>query len=173
MVLRRLLVVTSALCIAACSPALNWREVRLQHLVATLPCKPDHARRTVQLASQEVAMDMLGCEADGALFAISHVRLDREARTDAVRADWRQQTLATMRAASVRELPFRLTPPAPAAGTPTTHLLAAQGQRPDGAAVAARLLWLDSGSDLYHVAVYANPLSEERVEMLFSGLSLQ
>jgi hypothetical protein len=173
MVLRCLLVVPIVLCIAACNPALNWREVRLQRLVATLPCKPDHAQRTVQLASQEVAMDMLGCEADGALFAISHVRLDRDARTDAARADWRQQALATMRAASVQELPFRLTPPAPAGGAPSAHLLAAQGQRPDGGAVAARLLWLDSGPDLFHVAVYANPLSEERVEMLFSGLRLQ
>lgn len=39
--------------------------------------------------------------------------------------------------------------------------------------IEVRLLWFDSGSDLYRVAVYASPLSEERVEMLFSGLSLQ
>jgi len=172
-VLRSLVTVVSVLCVTACNPALNWREVRLRHLVATLPCKPDHAQRTVQLATREVAMDMLGCEADGALFAISHVRLDREALTDAARADWRQQALATMRAASVQELPFRLTPPASAGAAPSTHLLAAQGQRPDGSAVAARLLWLDNGPDLYHVAVYAKALSEERVEMLFSGLNLQ
>jgi len=170
---RSLVLALCAVSLVACNPALNWREVHLQGLVATLPCKPDQAQRTVQLAAQDVAIDMRGCEADGALFAISHVRLDSATRTDAARADWRQQTLAAMRAASVRELPFRLKPTAHAGVTPANHLLTAQGQRPDGSAVAARLLWLDAGQDLYHVAVYANTLTDERVEMLFSGLSLQ
>lgn len=168
-VLRSLVFAMCTVFLVACNPALNWREVHLQTLVAMLPCKPDQAQRTVQLAAQDVTMDMQGCEADGALFAISHVRLDSATHTDAERTDWRQQTLAAMRAASVLELPFRLKPSTSAA----THLLAAQGLRPDGSAVAARLLWLDAGQDLYHVAVYANTLSDERVEMLFSGLSLQ
>jgi len=172
-VLRSLVFAWCTVLLVACNPVLNWREVHMHSLVAMLPCKPDQAQRMVQLAAQDMLMDMRGCEADGALFAISHVRVDSAARTDAVRADWRQQTLAAMRAPSVQALSLRREPRAPAGSPPSTHFLAAQGQRPDGSAVVARLLWLGTGPDLYHVAVYANSLTDERVEMLFSGLRLQ
>ncbi len=163
-----------AWCIAglvACSPALNWRAVQLQGLTAMLPCKPDRAQRNVQLGAAEVGMEMAGCEADGALYAISHTRVDSALRADAARAAWRQQTLATMRAASVQETPLRML----STDEPlrTAQRVTARGQRPDGSAVTAQLLWLSSGPDLYHVAVYADRLPDEMTEMLFSGLRLQ
>ena len=46
-------------------------------------------------------------------------------------------------------------------------------QRPDGSAVQAQLLWLNKGTDLYHVAVYAPTLRPEMTELLFSELSLR
>ena len=54
--------------LAACSPALNWRTVALPEaaLTITLPCKPDHATRKVELAGTPVDLSMVGCEADGA-----------------------------------------------------------------------------------------------------------
>jgi len=168
--------------LAACSPELNWREVRLGGLAALLPCKPDAARRTVPLGTQDVAMDMLGCEAKGALFAVSHVRLDGRQAVDAARAQWRQQALASLQTRSVQELPFHLAPPGGGqrasqatqvlAGS-STEWVAAQGTRPDGSPIEARLLWLAQGEDLYHVAMYADQVSDEVVEMLFSGLALQ
>ncbi len=157
--------------LVACSPTLNWRAVQLHGLTAMLPCKPDRALRNVQLGAAEVGMEMAGCEADGALYAISHTRVESALRADAARAAWRQQTLATMRAASVQEAPMRMLP----ADEPprTAQRVTAQGQRPDGSAVTAQLLWLTSGTDLYHVAVYADRLTDEKIEMLFSGLRLQ
>lgn len=136
-----------------------------------LPCKPDRAQRKVQLGATEVGMEMAGCEAEGALYAISHTRVENPLRADAARAAWRQQTLATMRAASVKETPLRLL----SADEPqrTAQRITAQGQRPDGSAVSAQLLWLSSGPDLYHVAVYADRLTDEMTEMHFSGLRLQ
>lgn len=114
---------------------------------------------------------MAGCEADTALYAISHTRMENPLRADAARAAWRQQTLATMRAASVQESPLRIL----SADEPQriAQWITAQGQRPDGRAVAAQLLWLSNGPDLYHVAVYADRLTEEMTEMLFSSLRLQ
>ena len=45
----------AALLIAGCSPALNWRTVPLPEadLTITLPCKPDQATRTVELAANQ------------------------------------------------------------------------------------------------------------------------
>ncbi len=157
--------------LVACSPALNWRAVQLHGLSAMLPCKPDRAQRTVQLGAAEVGLEMAGCEAGGALYAISHTRVESALRADAARAAWRQQTLATMRAAAVQEAPLRMLSADDLMRT--AQRITAQGQRPDGSAVNAQLLWLTSGADLYHVAVYADPLTDEMTEMLFSGLRLQ
>lgn len=169
--------------LTACSPELNWRAVHLDGLTTLLPCKPDTATRRVLLGSQDVAMDMLGCEAKGVLFAISHVHLDGPPAVDAARAQWRRQALASLQARSVQELPFRLAAPGAGSGTPqrptpaqpgpSTEWVAALGTRADGSPIEARLLWLAQGNDLYHVALYADQVSDEVVEMLFSGLALQ
>ena len=54
--------------LAACSPAWNWREVRLEDapLTAMLPCKPDQASQTVTLAGATAELQMTGCESGGA-----------------------------------------------------------------------------------------------------------
>jgi len=161
---------------------LNWREVRLQGLTALLPCKPDQAQRPVQLADQDLTMEMMGCEAGGGLFAISHVRVKDDKHLNTVREQWRQQALTALRATDVQDIPFQLKTKAndqlaatamPAALTVLPQLVSARGLRPDGSPVVARLLWIGSGNDIYHVAVYANQVSGETVDRLFTGLSLQ
>lgn len=58
--MKRTLPWVAALMLAACSPALNWRSVPLDGaaLTATLPCKPDHAVRTVEMAGLPVELAM-------------------------------------------------------------------------------------------------------------------
>lgn len=165
-----LLVVTT---MAACSPALNWRDVPLQGLVALLPCKPDHAERQMQLGPSDVTLRMSGCEASGALYAISHVRVADPAQLQATHMAWRQATLAAMQATA-----DPVTAPQPA--TPTGGQVQSalnpeklDGKRPDGSAVQAQLVWLNKGQDLYHVAVYGATLRPEMTELLFSELSLR
>ena len=93
----------AALLIAGCSPALNWRTVPLPEadLTITLPCKPDHAVRTVEMAGLPVELAMAGCEADNATFAISHAALPDPARADTALAHWRAAALARVGAATV------------------------------------------------------------------------
>jgi hypothetical protein len=163
-----------ALLAAACSPALNWRQVPLEGLVTLLPCKPDRAERQVQLGAADALLRMAGCEASGALYAISHVRVADASQMESAHQAWRQATLAAMQATAV---------PASAAA-PYANPVAAQakgtlnpekrdGKRPDGSAVQAQLLWLRNGPDLYHVAVYGTKLDKDMTELLFSELRLQ
>ncbi|MES2583778.1 MAG: hypothetical protein V4627_13745 [Pseudomonadota bacterium] len=163
------LVVTTA----ACSPALNWREVPLQGLVALLPCKPDHAERKLQLGAVAVTMRMSGCEAAGALYAISHVQVADPAQLMATRDAWRQASLAGMQATTV-SMPSSQ-PATPATGKAKTALNPEKldGKRPDGSTVQAQLLWMTQGLDIYHVAVYGPKLRPEMTELLFSELSLR
>lgn len=170
-----LAVVTLVTCLAACSPALNWREVRIEQLAALLPCKPDHAERTVRLGMQDVVLQMSGCEASGSLYAVSHARAGQDGLVAEIQADWRRSTLSNMRATSVQTQVLKPTKAlALDAGQGAgPQIVAAIGQAPDGRRVQARLLWLQHGVDIYHVAVYGSQLTDETSELLFSDLRLQ
>ncbi len=151
---------TAGTVLMGCSPALNWRVVTLEQMNALLPCKPDHAQRQLTLAQTSVVMDMVGCEADGALYAVSHVRLtDPKTVPDVVQA-WRSATLGNMHAGDV--------PAPPDPGTAAMQVLDVKGVRPDGTPVQAALSWWVSGLDIYHLAVFATALTPERTETFFT-----
>lgn len=149
--------------VTACSPSLNWRTVSLQGLDVLLPCKPDHGERKVQLDSQEVLLRMSGCEASGALYAVSHLRVVDATQVESTKSAWRQATLSAMQAVD------GATPPS--SGLPKPEQL--DGKRPDGSPVQAQFVWLSKGQDIYQVAVYASQLDKEKTELLFSELRLQ
>lgn len=169
------LLLAGGLLLAGCNPTLNWRQVRIgaTELQALLPCKPDQGSRTVTLAGQEVALEMIGCEAGSALFAISHVELSDSSRVAEVQAGWQAAMLATMGlqepGAPVQRSAFALKG---AAAMPPAVRLSAQGQRPDGRAVTAQAVWFSQGRHLYHAVVYADRLGPEVTEPFFSGLEL-
>ena len=168
----------------ACTPTLNWREVSLANLTTFVPCKPDQAQRTVHLGDADVAMEMAGCEAADALYAVSHVRAPDAKQAPMVLHDWRAATLANLQATSVQPHDFKLAKApdgayqVPVAATATAAnggwtMLWVQGQRADASVVHARLVWFAVGVDIYHVAVYGAHLSPDTVDMLFSDLRLQ
>lgn len=158
----------TAIGLGACSPALNWREVRFDTLVSLLPCKPDHGERTVQLAGQDLAMRMLGCEAAGGLFAISHVHLS-DAAVGKTLVAWRASALEKMQSTAVQESVPALKFP----GGTVHAMVHAQGFRADGSPVQAQLLWVTVGSELFHAAVYAQHLTPDMTEPFFSELRMQ
>ncbi|HIV71943.1 MAG TPA: hypothetical protein H9903_13495 [Candidatus Aquabacterium excrementipullorum] len=65
--------------LSACSPSLNWREVRpadADGLVALFPCKPDTAQRELAvpgLAGGPATVHLLRCDAHGATWALSYL----------------------------------------------------------------------------------------------------
>lgn len=163
------------LTLVACSPALNWRETRIAQLRAWLPCKPDHATRTVTVGDQLVEMEMQGCEANGALYAVSHITV---APDQAVRLQmaWRKAALAQMQAGEVKEHPW--SPPVSASTRQAATLsapamqLRTQGKRADGSAVQAQLAWFGAEGQLYHLVVYASQLPPEFTEPFTEQLQL-
>ena len=163
------ILIAGLLGLAGCSPTLNWRSVALGESSVTLPCKPDRGERIVVLGSSSVKMEMVGCEADGALFAISRVRLPEGLAPELLQAQWQSSTLQQMGAQ----------PDVASASRPggTTRLpvkvIIAQGQRADGRPLQANLAWVAVGSDLVHLAVYADRLTHEQTEPFFDGIRSQ
>jgi hypothetical protein len=147
---------------------LNWREVSLDRLTVLLPCKPDRAQRTVKLGMGEVAMEMAGCEAGDALYAVSHVQVSSTDVPQAVVQQWQTVALGNLQSSTSQSLPW-----ATPKGANAAVRLAASGHRANGEAMTAQLAWLTSGSDIYHVAVYSKKLAPEQSDTLFSDLKIQ
>ncbi len=74
--MRRLLLCATLLgaALPACSPALDWREVRPDGSAARVlfPCQPKSQTRQAALAGARMPMTLLSCEADGQTFALAH-----------------------------------------------------------------------------------------------------
>jgi hypothetical protein len=162
----RLWLVLAALCLSGCSPALNWRTVSLGDTTVTLPCKPDRAQRTVQLGGQDFEMEMVGCEAEGAMFAASRLRLASAGDADRMQALWQSASLQQMKGQP------SAAPQAPSARAQALRLnmVDALGQGGDARPVTARLAWTVRGADLLHLAVYAPSLTPELLEPFFDGI---
>ncbi len=99
---RRLLSAAAALLLAttlsACSPALNWREVRGTDAPYTvlLPAKPATFARQVNLGGLKVEMSMTGAEVDDVSFAVASARIPD--------AGQRKAALAAMQTAMLRNI---------------------------------------------------------------------
>jgi hypothetical protein len=86
----------------ACTPALDWRDVRFEgvmpasqasQLNAVLPCKPDRATREQMVGGQKVQLSMMGCKAAGATFTLSRMVLTTPALAPQVLAAWQAASL--------------------------------------------------------------------------------
>lgn len=163
----------------ACSPTFNWRDAPVGDagLIALLPCKPDRARRDLPLGgagTAPVAVDMAGCEAGGATFAVAHAAardaseaaewLDAWQR--AARAQWPagRMTEAAAQVARAATVPaaLRIDTPPPAAGAPTDE--------------SRHVLWFAQARggkvSLYQATVLGQPEAEDVVATFFDGLRL-
>lgn len=177
-VARRLALVTGALLLAACSPALNWRSVSVPEagLTLSLPCKPERATRTVDLGAGTVDLSMIGCEADGATFAVSHMALAQPVEAGAMLARWQGAVLARMQAAQPTgaQAPFV---PAHALAVPQSVRVVAHGRGPGGAPVVAHAAWFarleGTRARLYHAVVYAPDERGAAADAFFAALALQ
>lgn len=162
----------AVLLLAACSPTFNWRSVRVEPttLAAMLPCKPDKGSRTVPMAGREVALHVLGCETGGATFAVLHADIGDPVRAGEVLAQWKQATLANMRAPQGGEKPF--VPPG-ALGLPASLLVTANGKRADGSAVEGQAAYFARGSQVFQAVVYSDKVQPAWADSFFGGLKFE
>ncbi len=171
MPLRPLAVTALALSLAACTPSLNWRDVRTEsgELGALLPCKPDRGSRTVPLGGSPVPVQMMGCEAAGALFAIASVPLPASAHSAAL-AQWNAATLANIQASAPDVQPFA---PPGSVRINGSAIVSAQGKRADGRTVHSRAAYFASGQRVYQAVVYADKPDPEAADTFFSSFKFQ
>lgn len=161
-----------ALAAAACSPTFNWREIRVEPtpLRAMLPCKPDKATRKVPMAGADVDLEVLGCEAGGATFAVLHATLPDPTRANEVLVQWNRATLANLHGTPTASVAFA---PAGATPLPGAQRVSATGKRADGSAVRGEAAYFARGSEVFQAVVYASDPKPASLQPFFDGLRFQ
>ena len=121
---------------SGCSPALNWREVKLAEpgLVSMFPCRPVAQTRELVLAGHALAPRLHACEADGSTYAVMAMDVRDPAAVNPVLQALRDASLAKLgspESESVVHAGWQvagMTPQAAAGRWTWTHAVA--GERP-------------------------------------------
>lgn len=160
-----------ACALAACSPVFNWREVPFDgELTLLLPCKPDRAQRTLPLGEAAVPLDMIGCEAGGATFALARLPAGDPAQASLRAEAWRAAARRPWAGAQLSETPITL--PRAAEAPAPVELVA------HGPAAEARMRWFAHADargalTLYQATVLGHPSEADAVATFFEGLKLR
>jgi hypothetical protein len=157
--------------LTACSPSLNWRDVRLDSapLVALFPCKPEQATRSAVIGAETVTLTVLACDAGDAKFALAYTQAANAAAAANLLTEWKTLTLANMRASSSQSQNFQVRS---VQGAAQALRVQALGTRPDGQAVALEAVWLAAQSFAYQAVVYSAQARPQVADAYFDGLRL-
>lgn len=170
----RRLVSCLAVLLAACSPALNWRDVQPDDTALTLllPCKPDVAQQTVPMGGVSTQLTIQGCDAGGATFAVAVADVGSASQVVRALGQWESVTLAGIKANArdARRDPAKIPG---AAGSPAPVLVRALGQRADGSAIYSHALYFAHGTQVFQVLMLASTIAPEAEDMFFSNVKLR
>jgi hypothetical protein len=156
--------------LAACTPALNWRDSRPEGSQARLmfPCKPASNERRVAIAGETVAMSMFACSAGETVYALSFADVKDPARVGAALDEL------------ARAAQLNLQSPSGAASQPlhvagmTPHPQSAQwrlaGRLPDGRTVQERVALFSYGTRVYQATMLGAKLDAEAQDTFFGAL---
>jgi hypothetical protein len=181
-------VAASAL-LAACSPALDWRDARLGGPVQLLmPCKPERVERKLALAGGPAEALMLVCDADGVTWSATRYELGDPARVGPALRELRAK-LALNLGGPQSGAAARLdvdpdghanananTLPAGLARLPDAGRARLAGHRPNGDAVLAQALFFGEGGRAYQLVALlpgsAGKALQAQAGQFFDGVQL-
>jgi hypothetical protein len=162
----------TTLILGACGPTFNWRETSITStpLTALFPCKPQKASRRLLLGGAEVELQMTGCETGGVTFAIGHAAVRNPSMTALALSQWRESTLAGMRATSSSATAWQLVG---ALEVPQSLRVKAIGSRPGGGALVLQGAWFTRDNEVFGALSYGGSLSPDIADTFFSGLKFR
>ena len=158
--------------LAACSPALDWRESLAEGsgLVASFPCRPDRHGRSVALGGTTVQIDMLVCAAAGATYAVSYFDVIDPAGIGPALGALGEAMLSNVQGAGPQLTPLQIPGMTPNA---QSLRLAVVGRKPDGSALQAQAAFFTKGLRVYQAAVIGAALTGDAVDPFFAGLKFR
>jgi hypothetical protein len=155
--------------LAACSPALNWREVRPEgsDLVAMYPCKPERFVRQVPLAGSKVDMQLTSCAVDGVSYAVVQARVADPMQVGPALEALREAAAGNIGGQAASVAPFAVGGMTP---SPQAVRFSAEGRGADGTPVREQAGVFARGLQVYQATVVGPRLDGPATETFFSGL---
>jgi hypothetical protein len=159
----------AALALSACSPALDWRELRPSdsRLQLQLPCKPQRHERSVALAGQRHKLVLLACQADGLTWAVAFADLTDPARLGVGLQELAQAAQANIAASPPVTAPLQVPGATPHAASQRAKL---QGKLPDGQAVQMHYAVFAHGTQVYQVTALGPAVADTAADTLMASL---
>ena len=157
---------------AACSPVLDWREVRPEgaDLVLLMPCRPSRQARSVTLAGRPVALALVACSAGGQTWGLAAGDMGDPALVGPALGELRRAAAANLGApASAEPEAFA---PRGATPNPASGRLRLAGRLPDGTEVAEQAAFFARGTWVYQATVVGATLPADAAATFFDSLRL-
>jgi hypothetical protein len=166
---RAALIALALLC--ACSPTLDWREVRPEGsgLVALFPCKPSTDARTVTLDGARVRMLLTSCRAGDTTWALAFADVADPSRVASALAELRAASEANFGAKAQPVGPLQVNGMTP---NPQAQRMRLQGKLPDGQAVTLETGFFSRGARVFQASAMGATLGSESVANFFESLKL-
>ncbi|MGY4827435.1 hypothetical protein ACVNIS_02510 [Sphaerotilaceae bacterium SBD11-9] len=155
--------------LGACSPTLDWREVRPEatEAVALFPCKPSTDVRTVSLDGDRVRMRLVACRAGDATWALAYAEVADPARVAPALTALRAAAQANLGGAAERLGPMQVQGMTP---NPLAERLRLQGKLPSGEPVTQELGFFSRGTWVFQATVMGAKLGSEPVANFFDSI---
>ncbi len=157
--------------VSACTPALDWREVRLDGglLTALFPCKPLDQTRDASLLERRLAMHLQSCQAADANFAVSYADVGDPADVAPALARMQAALAANLGAAPTARLPYRVAGMTPGEQSVRLRL---RGRLPDGTGAEGQAVFFARGTRIYQAVVLGRRADAEAADTFFDSLRL-
>ena len=155
----------------ACSPALDWRQVRPEgwHLQMALPCRPATQTRVLALAGRPVELTLLACSLEEHTYALASADLIDPGQVGPALRALGQAALANLQGRIEWEAPAQVKGMTPYAEARHWRL---RGQRPDGQAVLAQVLVFAHGARVFQATVIGPQADDRLAQALFEPLEV-
>ncbi len=152
----------SILCVSACSPGLDWREVRPEgaQALALFPCKPEVTRRA--------SMGLAQCKAGSIIFSLSWAELPDPAQVSPALKQMRESLVQKMAVGSaLATVPRGIAVPGM---TPDSQALS---QRLSGVRQQAQVAVFSRGPRVYQAVMLSERRDDAAWESFFGSIKLE
>lgn len=168
--LRSVCLLIALLC--ACSPPLDWRQVRPVglELEAMFPCRPATLLRDVMLVQRRVEMAMHACATGGSTYAVGAAMLDDVRDVGAALTALRGAAVHNVAGSAAEQKAINV--PGATPHEQSARLLLV-GKRPDGTPVIEHMAVFARGARVYQAMVVGDRPDTDAVEMFFDGLKVR
>jgi hypothetical protein len=167
----RVVALTAFVLLSACSPTLDWREVRPEEggAVALFPCKPSTDARMVTLDGARVRMMLTACRAGDATWALAYANVGEPARVMPALLALRAASVANLGAPAQRVGAMQVNGMTP---NPQAERVRIEGKLPGGEAVTLESGFFAKGTWVFQATVMGAKSNSEAVATFFDNLKL-